>query len=164
VKILRSSEGEDFTVIGATRAVNGQISGDETDPASAQVSVVVDVRTLATDSGRRNGAIQRFILETGIPENQIATFEATSISGLPENITIGQPFEFQITGNLTAHGVSKELTFNGSATLVSETRLEGTTSTETLFTEFVSVFSLPSQVASVEEALILEIDFVAVKQ
>ena len=153
--------GAPFTVVGATSALEGEITADLNDPSNAQVSLNVDVTTLLTDNGKRNGAIQRWILETGEPGNQTAAFTATSISGLPETVTIGEPFDFQIAGDFSVKGVTKELTFEGSATLVSEDRLEGTASTNVLYTEFTTIPSLPPSVASVDENMILEIDFVA---
>lgn len=154
--------GSPFTVVGATSALEGGITTDLNDPSNAQVNIVVDVTTLVTDNGKRNGAIQRWILETTEPGNQTAEFNATSINGMPEQVVVGEPFNFQITGEFSVKGVSKELTFEGSATLVSEDRLEGTASTGVLYTEFTTIPGLPPQVASVDENMILEIDFVAV--
>lgn len=116
-------------VVGATSAVEGEITANASNPSAAQVDVRVDVRTLVTDNGNRNGAIQRMILETGVPENQTAQFTATSVSGMPAAITVGEPFSFQITGNFSAHGVTKELTFDVTVTAVSEDRLEGSATT-----------------------------------
>jgi len=153
--------GSPFTVVGTTSSLEGEITADLNDPSNAQVNIVVDVTTLVTDNGKRNGAIQRWILETSDPANQTAEFKATSFTGLPEQVTVGEPFEFQITGDFSVKGITKELTFDGSATLVSEDRLEGTAATEVLYTEFTSIPGLPPQVASVDENLILEIDFTA---
>ena len=154
--------GEDFTVIGVTKAVSGEVIGNIDNPTQAQINVEVDARTFATDNNRRNGAIQRWILETSNPENQTVTFESTSISGLPEQAEVGQSYDLQITGDLTVKGVTNEITFDGSVTLISDNRLEGSFSTETLYTDYVTIPSLPPQVASVEDQIILEIDFVAV--
>jgi polyisoprenoid-binding protein YceI len=156
--------GSPFTVVGTTSALEGQVAVDLNDPSSAQVNILVDVRTLVTDDGRRNGAIQRWILETGEPGNQTAEFNASAISGIPDQVAVGETFDFQITGDFSVKGVTKELTFDGSAALVSEDRLEGTARTETLYTEFTTIPGLPPQVASVEEGMILEIDFVAVSE
>ena len=156
--------GSPFTVVGATSALEGQVTADPGDPSSAQVYIAVDVRTLVTDNDRRNGAIQRWILETADTANQTAEFTAASISGVPGALAVGETFDFQITGDFSVKGVTKELTFDGSATLVSEDRLEGTARTETLYTEFTTIPGLPPQVASVEEDMILEVDFVAVAQ
>ena len=156
--------GSPFTVIGATNAVDGEVRADPNTPDTAQVTIQVDLTTLITDNSRRNGAIQRWILETGQPGNETAVFNSVSVSGIPEPVVIGQPFDFQISGDMTVKGTTKPLTFEGSAVLVSPDRLEGSASTTLLYTEFTTIPSLPPQVASVEEEIILEIDFVAVAE
>ena len=156
--------GAPFTVVGATSELEGEITADLNDPSNAQVNIIVDVTTLVTDNGKRNGAIQRWILETSDPANQTAEFTATSINGMPDQVVVGETFDFQITGDFSVKGVTKELTFDGSATLVSEDKLEGSSATEVLYTEFTSIPGLPPQVASVEDNMILEIDFVAVSE
>ncbi len=155
--------GQPKTVIGATNAVEGQIVADYANPPAVSMSVIrVDLSTLTTDNSFRNRAIRDMILETGNPAYQYAEFVMTSVSGLPDSVTLGQPFDFQITGNLTIHGVTREVTFDATVTPVSETRLEGIASYATLYSDFdVTILRLPPQVASVEEQVILEMEFVA---
>jgi polyisoprenoid-binding protein YceI len=152
------------TVVGVTSSVSGEVVADYADTSSAQVtSLSVDLSTLETDNNFRNGALHSVILVTSNPDFQYATFTSTAISGLPESVTVGETYEFQITGDLTVHGVTKEITFEASVTPVSETRLEGSASATILYPDFdVNIPRLPSQVASVEETVVLEIDFVAV--
>ncbi len=156
--------GNAITVVGATNAVSGEIIADYADTSSAQVSQVkVDLSTLATDNNFRNGAIRDFILQTGDAANQYAEFTSTSISGLPASVTVGETYDVQITGNLTIHGVTKEVTFEGTITPVSDTRIEGTASLTITYGDYgVQILRLPNQVASVEDVTTLEIDLVAV--
>jgi polyisoprenoid-binding protein YceI len=159
--------GADKKVVGTTTAVEGTISADKDDPSAVSVSAVkVDMSTLSTDSSFRNRAIRDFILHTGDPENQFATFEATSYEGLPGSVTIGEPFTFQITGDLTIHGVTHEETFEVTLTPVSDTRIEGTaTLSDITYADYsVQILRLPEQVASVEDTVTLELSFVAVAQ
>jgi polyisoprenoid-binding protein YceI len=159
--------GADKTVVGTTTAVEGTITADEDNPQNVSVSAVkVDLSTLTTDSSFRNRAIRDFILQTGDPANQFATFEPTRYEGLPESVTIGEPFTFQITGDLTIHGVTREETFEVTLTPVSETRIEGTaTLSDINYGDFgVQILRLPEQVASVEDTVTLEFSFVAVAQ
>jgi polyisoprenoid-binding protein YceI len=155
--------GNDTTVTGVTSDVTGQITVDTAQPSAAQISTVeVDLSGLATDNNFRNRAIHDAILQTGNPDYQFATFTATSISGMPDTVSIGTPVEFQLTGDLTIHGVTQETTFDVTATPVSETRIEGLASTTVAYSDFdVNILRLPPQVASVEESVILELDFVA---
>jgi polyisoprenoid-binding protein YceI len=152
------------TVVGTTNSVSGEVVADYADTSGAQVtSLSVDLSTLETDNNFRNGALHSVILVTSNPDFQYAAFASTAISGLPESVTVGETYEFQITGDLTVHGVTKEITFEASVTPVSETRLEGSASATILYPDFdVNIPRLPPQVASVEETVVLEIDFVAV--
>lgn len=156
--------GNDIIVVGATNAVSGEIVADYADPSSAQVSQVkVDLSTLATDNNFRNRAIRDFILQTGDEANQYAEFTSTSISGLPASVTVGETYDVQITGNLTIHGVTQEVTFEGTITPVSDSRIEGTASLTINYGDYgVQILRLPDQVASVEDVTTLEIDLVAV--
>jgi polyisoprenoid-binding protein YceI len=157
--------GADKQVVGVTNAVEGSITADQADPGSVSVSPIkVDLSNLTTDNSFRNRAIKDLILQTGDPVNQFATFEPTGYSGLPETITIGEPFSFQITGDLTIHGVTNQETFDVTATPVSETRLEGTaTLADLTYADYgVKILRLPAQVASVEDTVTLELFFVAV--
>jgi polyisoprenoid-binding protein YceI len=98
--------GQPKTVIGVTSLVQGEISVDPADPASAQIGVLqIDARDLTTDSDRRNGAIRRWILQSDQDQYRYITFEPTSIEGLPETVTIGEPFTFSVAGNLKIRDV-----------------------------------------------------------
>ncbi|MBN2502042.1 MAG: YceI family protein [Anaerolineales bacterium] len=158
--------GNAITVVGVTNAVEGQIFVDYANPQVASMSAIqVDMSSLATDNNFRNNAIHGRILETGNPDFRYATFEVTSITGLPDSVTIGQPFEAQITGNLTIHGVTREETFTATITPVSETRIEGLASVTVLYSDFdVQILRLPDQVASVEDEVTLELEFIAEAQ
>lgn len=158
--------GQPKTVVGTTSNVTGSLMVDYASPSGASVDgITVDLSTLVTDNNFRNRAIQDAILQSGQAQFQYATFTSTRFSGLPDSVTIGEPVTFQITGNMTLHGVTRELTFDATVTPVSETRLEGSASTSILYQDFdVNILRLPPQVASVEDTVILEIDLVAEAQ
>lgn len=159
--------GQPTEVVGTTSAVTGgDITVDFANPAGATVSpVTVDLSTLVTDNNFRNRAIQDAILQSSRSEFQYAEFTVTSVSGLPDRVTVGQPVTFQISGDMSLHGVTAPLTFDATATPVSETRLEGTASTTIPYADFgIAILRLPPQVASVEDMVTLEIQFAAEAQ
>ncbi len=155
--------GSPNTVVGKTNAVSGQIFASYDNPSATTMSPVkVDLSNIATDSTMRNGMIHRAILQTDNPAFQIVQFTMTRLDGLPDKITIGQPFSFKITGDLNLHGVTKPETFDATVTPVSDTQLKGKASLTITYADFgVQIFQLPRQVASVEDHVILEIVFVA---
>ncbi len=153
--------GEEKKVVGKTNQVSGQIAIDFADPATAAASPIqVEVRTLETDDGFRNRAIQNRILLAGIYEN--ITFTPTAVSGLPENIVTGEAVEFQIEGDLTITVHTQPVTFAVTAVPISESRLEGSATTTINREDFALVVPSATGVAAVGEEVILELDFVAV--
>ena len=116
--------GSPKTVVGATNQVSGQLAVDPADPTSAQVgTILINARTLATDSGGRDRALKNWILQTN--QYEFVTFEPTQLLGMPDNVSVGQAFDFQLAGNLTVRDRTVPVTFDVTVTPVSETRLEG---------------------------------------
>ena len=153
--------GDPKTVVGVTDQVAAQILIDPDNPANVQMGPVqVNARTLATDNGFRNRAIQNEILDTG--EFEFITFFPTSFVGLPAFGAIGETFIFQIVGDLTVRDVTLEAVFDMTVTVESDTRLHGLGRTTISREEFgLGVVRLPRQVAELADAVILEIEFVA---
>jgi len=152
--------GADKTVVGATDQVAGQIAVNPMAPGTAQVGAIqINARTLATDSVQRDRAIQNQILNTS--KHEYITFTPTSLVGLPASATTGQSYSFQIVGQLTVAGQTKEATFAVTVTHTADGKLQGTAKTEIKYANWgISVPRVP-QVASVEDTVILEIDFIA---
>ena len=67
---------------------------------------------------------------------------------------------------MTIHGVTQEETFEVTLTPVSETRIEGTaTLSDVTYADYgIHILRLPTQVASVEDTVTLELSFVAAAQ
>lgn len=154
--------GQRNTVIGRTNEVAGQLVVNFDNPAETQVGTIrINVRTLLTDDEFRNRAIRGQILLSARDEYEFGEFVPTSITGLPDEVTIGEPISFQITGDLTLRGSTNPVTFDVTVTPVSETQLEGTASAVVDRTLYgMEIPSVPG-VANVEEEVELYIDFVA---
>jgi polyisoprenoid-binding protein YceI len=149
------------TVIGTTNQVAGELAVDPSDPAKSQVGIIqVNARTLTTDSEFRNRAIKNQILQTD--QYEFITFTPKQIVGLPATGAVGQSYTFQIVGDLTIRDVTKEVTFEVTATPASDSRLEGTAQTTIRYADYGIAIPQVRQVASVDEQVRLEIEFVAV--
>ena len=153
-------DGQPNTVVGVTDQVVAQILIDPTNPANVRMGPVqVNARTLVTDSGNRNRAIQNIILETGTYE--FITFTPKSFVGLPETGAVGDTFFFQIVGDLTIRDETHEVTFDATVTVDSDTRMHGLATASILRSTFnLNVPDVPF-VASVDQSLTLEVEFVA---
>ncbi len=155
--------GAPKTVIGTTDQVAGEIAIDPAAPNNTKVGVIrVNARTFATDNDFRNRAINNTILETG--KYEFVTFTPTDVTGFPDNPAIGEALEFQISGDLTVRDITHPITFDAIVTAVSETRLEGSASARLARDDYGLQIPEVPRVANVDEEVLLEIDFVAVKK
>jgi len=98
------------TAVGRSGAVTGTVvvtaAGQGT--TITEASVEVDMTQLTSDSDRRDNRLRGDGLETD--EFPAATFELTQPIELAAAPELGVPFDVQATGNLSLHGVTKEVT------------------------------------------------------
>ncbi|MCU0466666.1 MAG: YceI family protein [Anaerolineae bacterium] len=153
------------TVIGTTDQVAGQIEVNFANPATSRIGVIrINVRTLETDSGFRDSAIRGEILLSSRAEYEFSDFTPKQVIGLPDSVAVGDTITFQVVGDLPLAGVTREVTFDVTLTVVSEDRIEGTGTTTVLRTDYgLESPSVPS-VANVTDEVELEIAFVATAQ
>jgi polyisoprenoid-binding protein YceI len=153
-------QGAPKTVVGTTDQVAGQIAFDPADADAAQVgAILVNARTLATDSTQRDRAIQNWVLQTETYE--YVSFTPTQLAGLPETMQVGEAVTFQIVGDLTIRDVTRQATFEATVTPIASDQLEGTATTTIRYADWgISIPQVP-MVASVSDQLGLQLDFVA---
>ncbi len=155
--------GQPNEVVGTTNQVAGDILLNLNNPTKTDVCTIkVDARTLVTDSEFRNRAIRGQILQSAQDQFEFAEFNPTAITGLPDSIAAGQQVSFQITGDLKVRDIVNPVTFDVTATLVSNERLEGTATAGVTRTGYNLTIPNAPGVANVGEDVRLEIDFVAV--
>ena len=153
--------GRPNTVVGVTNQVAGELAVDPANPAAAQVGpVIVNARTLVTDNNFRNNAIKNRILLTNTYE--YITFTPTAIRGLPTTVTIGQPFAFEIEGDLSITDATRTVVFAVTVTPVSSERIEGLARTTVLWRDFGLFIPDSPSVDTVADEVTLELEFVAV--
>jgi polyisoprenoid-binding protein YceI len=120
-EILR---GAPYTVVGVTDQVAGEFVVDAADLSTAQIGpVLVNARTLTTDSDFRNRAIKNQILNTG--EYEYISFTPTEITNLGGSGTVAQSYNFQIVGDLTIRDITRQVTFEATASAISENQIQG---------------------------------------
>jgi polyisoprenoid-binding protein YceI len=154
--------GQPTTVVGVTSDVAGEMLTDLGEPANSPLGAIrVKVRTLQTDNEFRNRALRGQILQSDRTEYEFATFTTVALVGLPEAVTVGEAFSFQIVGNLNLHSVNRDVIFNAVVTRISPTQVEGTASAIVLYRDFgISIPEAPG-VADISDNVRLEIDFLA---
>jgi len=105
--------GQDNTATGSTESVTGTVGITGTTVDTAKFSV--DMTTLTSDSGQRDGQFRGRIMQTS--QFPTATFELTQpieLSSVPANLV---EIPVKATGKLTLHGVTKDVTVDLTARL-----------------------------------------------
>ncbi len=153
-------QGAPKTVVGSTNQVAGQIALDPTDLDTAQVgTILINARTIVTDSEQRNRMIQNRILETG--QHEYISFQPKQLVGLPDGAPAGQAVPIKIVGDLTIKGITHEVTFDATVTPASTDRLQGSAATTIRYADWgISIPQVPI-VAGVADQAQLQLDFVA---
>ncbi|HEX5415859.1 MAG TPA: YceI family protein [Chloroflexota bacterium] len=143
--------------VGKTSSVTGQIvltPDGKIDAAKSKVTV--DVSTLKSDESRRDGYIKRSTLETD--QFPTATFVPNAVTGLPSPLPTSGEVKFQLTGDLTVHGVSHPVTWSVTAT-VDGGKLTGQATTPFRFDDFGMTPPKAGPVLSVTDNGTLEVAF-----
>ena len=155
--------GSPKRVVGVTSEVVGEALIDFDDAAASRLgTVVINVRTLETDSSFRDRAMRGPILGSARDENELAIFEPTAVTGIPGEALVGETVKLVVTGDLNLSGVTRSVVFDVDVALVSEERIEVTGSATVLRSDFgLQIPSAPG-VSDVSDEILLAIDLVAV--
>lgn len=147
----------DNDAIGVTRAVSGQIALTADGSIVPEESkITIDVTGLKSDQTRRDGFVQRRLLETATYPTVV--FQPTGIKGGPKAIPTSGTGSFTLTGSLTVRGVTRPSTWTVNARYL-PTSVTGTTSTAFSFSEFEMTQPKVPVVLSVSDTIKLEYDF-----
>ncbi|MCB0078945.1 MAG: YceI family protein [Anaerolineales bacterium] len=152
--------GAPKTVVGTTDQVAGQILLNLSDPSKSEVGVIqVNARTFVTDNNNRNNAIKNRILSTN--DYEFLTLTPTRLDGLPAAINNDDSYRFTLTGDLTIRDITRETVWEVTVTPSAQGQLIGTASTTVVYADWnIAIPSVPA-VASVEDTVLLQIDFTA---
>ena len=145
---------------GETSDVAGSIAFDVDGNVVSQDSrIAVQAATLTTDSNRRDGYVRNRTLETDTwPE---VVFQPTSIDGLPAPLADATgPVDFTITGDLTVKDQTREVTWDAMADFAGDGTANGMASVVFTFEDFGMDKPRVAIVVSVEDEILLELDFV----
>lgn len=108
--------GNDQITRGKTNAVEGefQIYMQNGRVSIALSNLQVDLRTLSTDNTVRDQALRKNWLESD--KYPKAIFVANSVAALPMDAVLGQPYSFQVSGDLTIRNITQPVTFDVTVT------------------------------------------------
>ncbi len=154
--------GQDKTVVGVTSLVEGELTVDPNDLSTVQVGEIrIDARDLKTDDDRRTNRLRNDILKSAQDAYRYITFTPTRVEGLPASAAPGDTLSFQVTGDLKIIDTTQPVTFAMNVTAVDPTTVQGSGTATIRYADFgINIPRVP-MVASVEDEVILEIDFTA---
>lgn len=144
--------------VGETRAMAGAILlGEDGLPVPCS-RFDVDLRTLQSDSARRDNYLYQNTLQTeAFP---LATFVLRGVEGLDGPLPEGEETTFTLLGDLTLKDQTRLVAWEATATLEGD-RLTGTAATEFEMPEFAIEPPTVQIVVSLDETIRLEIDLSA---
>jgi len=145
--------------IGKTNSIEGQFNVKTgASPSVTGMNITVDLRTLKTDSERRDGYVQKYALETNLYPT--TTFVSTCAQGLPATYTDGQPVHFQLVGNMTLHGKTNQETFDVQGKVSGQT-ITGVATVTIYMTDFGIQPPNLANIAVSENKVVVTVDFTA---
>jgi polyisoprenoid-binding protein YceI len=145
--------------VGTTETVTGTIVvNPDGSIDAARSKLTVDLRTLKSDQQMRDGFIQGRTLET--EKFPMMEFVPRRAVGLPSPLPAGMQAQagFQLIGDMTLHGVTKEATWNIVATFGND-QVAGRATTTVLFPTFNLTKPSLARLMSVDDKIELEIEF-----
>ena len=148
--------------IGKTSAVTGSLAINSNGTLVPELSkFVVDVTGLVSDKGQRDRFVQRNLLETS--QYPTIEFDPSSVVGLASPLPTSGAVSFQLTGQLTVHGVTKPAAWAVTGQILSNHEMTGTASTSFKFEDYnIQQPSVPVVLSFVDQ-ITLELDFHLIK-
>ena len=143
--------------VGTSKAITGTLvlAGDGSID-SAHSKLTIDATSLQSDQDRRDNYIRTQTLETD--KFPTIDFVPRRIQGVPSPLPVNGQAGFQLTGDLTVHGVTKEVTWKGVATFAKD-QVAGRAMTDFTF----ETFGLPRPqiplLLSLDDKIALEVEF-----
>lgn len=158
-RVREQLAGLDFPndAVGATAGVTGGIVIDENGAVVAEESsFLVDLTTLKSDKERRDGYVQRRLLET--EQYPTAELIPTELRGIPWPLPSSGAVSFELTGDLTVRGVTRSTTWQVDAE-ATEGGFVGEAVTKFTFEDFELTKPQVAVVLTVEDQIQLELRF-----
>lgn len=144
-------------VSGQFNKVTGTIQLDDKDPSKSSVNATVDVGSVDTRDGNRDGDLKsdHFF---DVAKYPTMTFTSTKIES-------AGPGKLKMTGNLTLHGVTKEVTFDvdGPSDAITDpwkNQRRGASATTTINRRDFGITTYPAAAIGDDVKITLDVEFI----
>jgi polyisoprenoid-binding protein YceI len=159
-KVQEQLAGVNFPsqAVGTTDAVTGSIVINPDGSFAPESKISVDLTKLHSDQSMRDGYVRGRVLETDTYPT--LEFVPKRAIGLPSPLPSGMGAQagFQLVGDMTVHGVTKEVTWTIVATFANDA-VDGRATTTTDFATFNMTKPSLARLLSVDDKIELEIEF-----
>jgi polyisoprenoid-binding protein YceI len=148
--------------VGTTQNVSGAVvlnPDGSVDPGQSKVTL--DLTSLTSDEGDRDSFIKSNTLQ--VDQFPTATFVPTRIVGLDTPLPTSGQQTFQLLGDLTIHGTTRPVAWDVTAQF-DDASVSGDAKTGIKLTDFGMAIPTVAIVLSLNDALTLELQFVANRQ
>jgi polyisoprenoid-binding protein YceI len=143
--------------VGTSKAITGTlVLARDGSIDGAQSKLTIDATSLQSDQDRRDNYIRARTLETG--KFPTISFVPRRIQGVPSPLPVDGQVGFQLTGDLTIHGVTKEVTWTGVATFTKD-QVAGRATTDFTFETFGLTKPKIPLLLSLDDKIALEVEF-----
>jgi polyisoprenoid-binding protein YceI len=144
--------------VGTTSAVSGTLAlNTDGSVDTSKSKLAIDLRTLKSDQDLRDGYIQKRTLETD--KFPFAEFVPKRVVGLTSPVPNTGQTGFQLIGDMTIHGTTSEVTWNGVATFGRDGTVAGRASANFTFATFGLTKPSLARILSVDDKIALEVAF-----
>jgi polyisoprenoid-binding protein YceI len=151
-----------YDAVGTTGGVTGAIAFDASGKVvPAESKLTIDVTALKSDKDRRDGYVQRRLLET--EKYPTVEFVPTAIRGLPAKIPTSGSQNFEMDGKLTVKGVTHPTTWKATANFQGD-RITGNAYTGFTFEDVQLQKPSVSVILTLADSIRLEYDFALQRQ
>jgi polyisoprenoid-binding protein YceI len=151
-----------YDAVGTTGGVTGAIALDASGKVvPAESKLTIDVTALKSDKEKRDGYVQRRLLET--EKYPTVEFVPTAIRGIPAKIPTSGSVNFEMDGKLTVKGVTHPTTWKGTANFQGD-RVTGNAYTVFTFDDVQLQKPSVSVILTLADDIRLEYDFALQRQ
>jgi polyisoprenoid-binding protein YceI len=144
--------------VGTTVGVSGAIVVGADGAVVDGSRITIDLTRLQSDETRRDNFVKNNTLQTGTYPT--AEFVPTRVEGLTQPLPTAGDVQFTLVGDLTVHGVTREVAWDVTAQAKSSA-VAGTARTTVTFSQFGLTAPKVGPVLSVADELTLQLDFKA---
>ncbi len=152
-QVLLNENGRVVTVTGKTAQVEGVFTLNYDQPLAGQFGLfTANLKLLKSDQPERDDAVRTQWLESDLYPR--AAFQPREVRNFPPDARAGEPVRFQLAGDMTIRNVTRQVTWDVTATLKVD-RLTGIATTSLRLADFeMPLPTVDGQLAAAEEVTV----------